>query len=231
MRLHFKQFSISSKLIFSKAIKQAFIALLTIFMTAAVVPDSDQHTVPHSETRIGNQIWMAINLDVATFRNGDPIQEAKTNEEWINASKAKQPVWCYYNNDPANGKKYGRMYNWYAVSDPRGLAPAGWHVPALEEWIQFEKSVEGNVAGILFECPDEAGGFCTRGGGYRFSNGNFSGLEEFIYLSGATEEVINDANGTPVPVLWGRGLHVVDRTHMRCGLGKDFGLYVRTIKD
>lgn len=231
MVTHFNQLCISPKAIFPKAAMRAFVALLATSLTAAITRDLNQNTLPVPETRIGNQIWMAVNLDVATFRNGDLIPEAKTKEDWINAAKARQPVWCYYNNDPANGKKYGRMYNWYAVTDSRGLAPAGWHLPTLEEWIQFEKSVEGNVAKTLFECPGEASGFCTKGGGYRFSNGNFSGLDEFIYLSGATEEVIKDSNGTEQSVLWGRGLHVVDRTHMRCGLGKDFGLYVRTIKD
>lgn len=205
--------------------------LAAIAISAATFGERKQPVHSFPETRIGNQIWMSANLDVVTFRNGDLIPEAKSNEEWVNAAKAKQPAWCYYNNDPANGKKYGRMYNWYAVSDPRGLAPAGWHMPTLEEWIQFEKSVEGNVAKILFECPFGTDGFCTKGGGYRFSNGNFSGLEEFIYLSGSTEEIIKGADETSAPVLWGRGLHVVDRTHMRCGLGKDFGLYVRAVKD
>lgn len=202
-----------------------------IAISAATFNEWKRATHSFPETRIGNQTWMAVNLDIATFRNGDAIPEAKSKEEWTNACKAKKPAWCYYNNDPANGKQYGRMYNWYAVTDSRELAPAGWHIPALEEWLQFEKSVDSTGAGVLFDCANEANGFCTKGGGYRFSNGNFSGLGEFIYLSGVTEEVIKDADGTPGPVLWGRGIHVVDHTHMRCGLGKDFGLYVRAVKD
>ena len=83
---------------------------------------------------IGTQVWMTKNLDVATFRNGDPIPQAKTVEEWRAAGDNKQPAWCYYNNDPANGAKYGKLYNWYAVNDPRGLAPVGWHVPSDGEW-------------------------------------------------------------------------------------------------
>ena len=83
---------------------------------------------------IGTQVWMTKNLDVATFRNGDPIPEAKSNEEWEKAGENKQPAWCYYDNDPANGAKYGKLYNWYAVNDPRGLAPEGWHVPSIDEW-------------------------------------------------------------------------------------------------
>jgi uncharacterized protein (TIGR02145 family) len=88
--------------------------------------------------KIGAQTWMSENLNVSTFRNGDLIPEAKTNEEWEKAGKNKQPAWCYYNNDPKNGAKYGKLYNWYAVIDPRGLAPEGWHVLSDEEWQTLE---------------------------------------------------------------------------------------------
>jgi hypothetical protein len=83
---------------------------------------------------IGNQVWMKQNLNVDEFRNGDPIPEAKSAEEWRNAYEYNQPAWCYYNNDPSNGSKYGKIYNYYAVSDTRGLAPKGWRIPRLEEW-------------------------------------------------------------------------------------------------
>ena len=58
-------------------------------------------------------------------------------KEWIKAAENKQPAWCYYDNNPANGTKYGKLYNWYAVSDPRGLAPIGYHLPSNEEWTSF----------------------------------------------------------------------------------------------
>jgi len=83
---------------------------------------------------IGNQVWMTKNLNVDKFRNGDPILVVKTDEEWLKAGENKQPAWCYYNNDPANGEKYGKLYNWYAVNDPRGLAPIGYHIPSDDEW-------------------------------------------------------------------------------------------------
>jgi uncharacterized protein (TIGR02145 family) len=84
--------------------------------------------------KIGTQTWMTENLNVERFRNGDLISQAKTNEEWERAGKNKQPAWCYYDNDPKNGAKYGKLYNWYAVNDPRGLAPAGWQLPSDAEW-------------------------------------------------------------------------------------------------
>lgn len=83
---------------------------------------------------IGNQEWMTENLSVKFFRNGDPIPVAKTNEEWTKAGRTGQPAWCYYDNKSANGKIYGKLYNWYAVNDGRGLAPKGWHIPNCDEW-------------------------------------------------------------------------------------------------
>ncbi len=98
--------------------------------------------------KIGTQTWSAKNLDVSTFRNGNPIPEAITNEEWEKAGKQGKPVWCYYNNDPKNGKIYGKLYNWYAVNDKRGLAPEGWHVPTDAEWATLITYLGGkDVAG------------------------------------------------------------------------------------
>ncbi|MFN8289480.1 MAG: FISUMP domain-containing protein [Chitinophagaceae bacterium] len=79
-----------------------------------------------------NQVWMLYNLDVDHYRNGDTIHQAKTAAEWFNATNG---AYCYYNNDSATyAAVYGKLYNWYAVHDPRGLAPAGWHIPGEFEW-------------------------------------------------------------------------------------------------
>lgn len=80
--------------------------------------------------KIGDQIWMPENLNVDTFRNGDSIHHMQTKEEWDDAAHNEVPAWCYYDFDPSNGEKYGKLYNWHAVNDPRGLAPDGWRVPA-----------------------------------------------------------------------------------------------------
>jgi len=90
---------------------------------------------------IGTQTWMAENLNVATFRNGDPIPEAKTQEEWQKAGREGRPAWCYYDFNAENGKVYGKIYNWYAVNDPRDLAPTGWKIPKLNDWRVLEKNV------------------------------------------------------------------------------------------
>lgn len=128
--------------------------------------------------QIGTQVWMTKNLDVSTFRNGDPIPEAKTDEEWKKAGENKQPAWCYYDNDPANGTKYGKLYNWYAVNDPRGLAPAGFHVPSDEDWTKLEDFL-GTDDGGKMKSTSGWNSF-TKGGVTKSGNGTnscgFSGL-------------------------------------------------------
>ena len=99
------------------------------------------------EVKIGKQVWMAENLNVSTFRNGDPIPQANTAEEWAKADENQQPAWCYYENNAENGKTYGLLYNWYAVNDKRGLAPAGYHIPTDVEWSTLTTYLGVQVAG------------------------------------------------------------------------------------
>lgn len=86
------------------------------------------------EIKIGNYIWMTKNLNVTRFRNGDIIPHAKTKEQWIKAKIDKKPAWCDVNNSKENGKIFGKLYNWYAVNDPRGVCPQGWKIPTEIEW-------------------------------------------------------------------------------------------------
>jgi uncharacterized protein (TIGR02145 family) len=81
--------------------------------------------------KIGTQIWTTKNLDVSTYRNGDPIPQVQDVGSW---SKLTTGAWCYYENKTTNGTIYGKLYNWYAVNDPRGLAPKGFHIPSSAEW-------------------------------------------------------------------------------------------------
>lgn len=86
------------------------------------------------EVKIGTQIWMAENLNVDRFRNGDLIPRSLTLDEFKQAIDNEKPAWCYYNNDSTYGAKYGRLYNWWAINDPRGIAPEGWKVPSYEDF-------------------------------------------------------------------------------------------------
>ncbi len=104
---------------------------------------------------IGEQFWMVENLNVDKFRNGDPILEAKTEEEWQKAGEEKTPAWSYYDNNPENGLIYGKLYNWYAVNDPRGLAPEGWRIPSDKDWSELTDFLGGEaVAGAKMKSGD-----------------------------------------------------------------------------
>jgi uncharacterized protein (TIGR02145 family) len=148
-------------------------------------------------TRIGAKSWALANLDVVTFRNGDTIPEARTNEEWVAAGDAGKPAWCYYNNDKATGKKFGKLYNWYAVNDPRGLAPKGWKIPAGSDWEALAGSLGGpQVAGKKMKSTAgwaEGGngtnesGFNAMPGGYRKENGIFSNIGSICIWWSSTE--------------------------------------------
>ena len=146
---------------------------------------------PFKSVRIGKQVWSSENLNTAQFSNGDKISEAKTNEEWQTMGEQGKSAWCYYDNDPANGIKYGKLYNWYAVADPRGLCPAGWHVPSDVEWTQLSNTLGGdNNAGSKMKSAsgwDQGGnganssGFSGLPGGYRYSNGTYDFIGFYGY--------------------------------------------------
>jgi uncharacterized protein (TIGR02145 family) len=97
------------------------------------------------DVKIGKQIWMSKNLDVSTFRNGEAIPEAKNAKQWDYARENKIAAFCYYDYDSNNGKVYGKLYNWYAVNDSRGLAPKGYHIPSDAEWTILTDKLGGEA--------------------------------------------------------------------------------------
>jgi uncharacterized protein (TIGR02145 family) len=158
-------------------------------------PKTTQNTTPAEpvskpkdtgSVTIGTQTWAVANLTVTTFQNGDSIPEAKTNQEWVEAGKSEKPAWCYYNNDPKTGLKYGKLYNWFAVNDPRGLAPAGWKMASDADWVQLVNSLGGqSLAGTRMKTTSgwsegnhgtNESGFTGLPGGYRVENGTFVNL-------------------------------------------------------
>ena len=94
---------------------------------------------------IGSQTWMTTNLNVTTFRNGDPIYEAQSVEEWERCGKKKIPAWCWYDNDPKTDKKTGKLYNWFAINDPRDLTPSGYHIPNESDWNTLVNHLGGEL--------------------------------------------------------------------------------------
>jgi uncharacterized protein (TIGR02145 family) len=185
----------------------------------------------NDEVKIGVQIWMTKNLDVATFRNGDPIPEAKTDEEWVRAGKNRKPAMCYYNNDEPN-KKYGRLYNRYAVTDKRGLAPKGWHIPTDGEFETLTQSVGGyEVAGKKLKTTygwednrngDNSFGFFGYPSGFRYPEGTFRHMHQYVRFWTA-DETADETNG--------RYLHLSLESFPSHPHDAAEGLSVRCIKD
>ena len=135
--------------------------------------------------QIGYQTWMQKNLDEERFRNGDVIPEVTNWEEWMRAGENEKPAWCYFDNDSILGQKHGKLYNWYAVMDPRGLSPVGFHVPNKDEWEILFKTFEDATLtdGIDFWLDDvqnDHKGFRAIPSGGRF---NEADVEFFYYLN------------------------------------------------
>jgi len=144
------------------------------------------------EIIIGSQVWANKNLNIANFKNGDSIFEAKTNEDWVKANLDGIPAFCFYNNDPIYGEVYGRLYNWFAVNDGRGLAPNGWEIPNSDDWeILFQflggESIAGGkmkVIGSEFwrtmnDSSTNSSKFSALPGGERSEYGKFDFVNEY----------------------------------------------------
>ncbi|MDQ1265835.1 MAG: hypothetical protein QG635_987, partial [Bacteroidota bacterium] len=111
------------------------------YQCLARVTAKTQYIEDYESVQICNQIWMVKNLEVDHYRNGDLVRFAATTAEWQDANSKKEGAWCYYNNNSTMGPIYGKTYNWYAVNDPRGLAPFGWHIPSDDEWKILEACI------------------------------------------------------------------------------------------
>ena len=130
--------------------------LSTVILTAGLLISCSSNS-SYKQVKIGNNIWMAENLNFEQFQNGDAIPQVKTNKEWLAAAEAGTPVWCYYEFDPANEAEFGKIYNLHAINDTRGLAPKGWRMPILNEWSEL-KSL-GNLEFFVAKKADEIGAF------------------------------------------------------------------------
>jgi uncharacterized protein (TIGR02145 family) len=209
--------------------KKVSLILSAVMMTAMMLSSCGGDA--SAEVTIGKQVWMSENLNVDKFRNGDPILEAKTDEEWEKAGENKQPAWCYYDNDPANGEKYGKLYNWYAVNDKRGLAPVGYHIPSDAEWTELEDFL-GTDAGKKMKSTSgwnkdgngtNESGFSGLPGGYRNFSGSFEGIGKFGTWWSSSESSTDRA--------WNRYLDYYGGNVYRGSVNKGKVFSVRCLRD
>ena len=94
------------------------------------------------QTKIGEQTWTSENLNVITFQNGDTIPQAQSAEEWQLAFEKQAPAWCWYEKNGVYLKEHGIIYNYYAISDSRQLAPKGWSIPSSSDFLKMHTFLE-----------------------------------------------------------------------------------------
>jgi uncharacterized protein (TIGR02145 family) len=190
---------------------------------------------------IGTQIWSSKNLDVATYRNGDVIPQVTDPTAWANLTTG---AWCWYRNDSANyAASYGRLYNWYAVNDPRGLAPAGWHVPSDAEWNKMTKLLDATIdTTIIGWVGTNIGEHIKYTSGWN-NNGHGTNTSGFACLPGGFLNIDGSIGGAGDSGLWWsasefgtenaiiRGLYYSTNYISRTHFNKAWGFSVRVVRD
>lgn len=177
--------------------------------------------------KIGDQWWMAENLKVTHYRNGEPILDC-----WV------------YNNNDSLADTYGRLYSWHAVGDSRNIAPNGWHIPTDEEWKKFEMYLgmsesDANIEG--WRGTDEGkklkstSGWISDGNGtddydftilaagFRYTYGNFDFIGHYTNFWSATESDMYNA--------WFRHLDYNYVKLNRNYINKGYGFSIRCVQD
>ena len=193
---------------------------------------NNTNTDQSGSVTIGTQVWTTKNLDVDHYRNGDPIPQVTDPTQWASLTTG---AWCYYNNDSANGAIYSKLYNWYAVKDPRGLAPEGWHVPSDAEWTTLGNYLGGlSIAGGKLKevgtahwlSPNtdatNSSGFSALPGGWRY-NGAFSYIGSNGCWWSSTVNSTTDA--------WSRDLYSIYADFSRSYRYVSCGFSVRCVRD
>ena len=200
--------------------------------------DIDNNT--YKTVKIAFQIWMAENLKVSHYRNGDPIYYAKSNLEWQSASENRVGAWCFLDNNPSNGNVLGKLYNWYAVNDPRGISPIEWHVASDEDWKELElylgmskedvddahdlRGETQNVASFLiasgFNIENDA--FNVLPTALRHDNGDFE-YHEWCYTWTSSQEDLE--------IAWERTFFDKRKGISRLSIHKGYGFSIRCIKN
>jgi uncharacterized protein (TIGR02145 family) len=183
------------------------------------------------ELLIGSQIWSSQNLNTLHFRNGDPITMAESNEEWEKLGNNKKPACCFYKNESENKNQFGLIYNWYAINDPRGLAPNGWHIPSDKEWRTLsdlmgittldgeDPYAKGNISSLTLKNEN---GFSALLGGLRYEDGFFYGID-----SDSQWWCLDESNNDEA---WNRYINYFGAGMYRYSSNKSEGAYIRCVK-
>jgi uncharacterized protein (TIGR02145 family) len=156
------------------------VANYPVFVSGQGVSDIDGKFYP--SIVINGQEWMQQNLAVAKYRNGDQIPTGLSDGIWSNTTSG---AYAIYNNDASNNTTYGKLYNWYAVNDSRGLCPTGWHVPSDAEWTTLINYLDPNQnASAIGTQSSVAGGKMKSTSGWNSPNFGATNVSGFTGLPG-----------------------------------------------
>ena len=195
---------------------------------------TDQQGNVYKTIVIGTQEWMAENLKVSHYRNGNPIPLITNSSIWAQLNTGAT---CWYNNDSVTYNcPYGKLYNWYAVADQRNVCPTGWHVPSDTEWTTLTTFLGGElVAGGKMKSTGTQ--YWTSPNSDADNSSGFSGLPGGLrYFAGALDDIgyngywwsSSQFNGNSA---WYRGLYYGLSTVGRTNFNKLSGFSVRCLKD
>ena len=187
-------------------------------LTEKILNEYDKRLI--ETIKIGNQEWMTKSLEVECYSNGDPIPQVKNPMEW---KDLKTGAWCCYNNKIENGYKYGKIYNWHALKDERGLCPKGFRLPYEKDWFELLDYLGGQeISGSKLKKLMN-----LNYGGY-INNQQFIGLEQES-LFWAITKAGHNADGSE-STTWNFAIMKNDDGMYTFDDDEHQGMYVRCIK-
>jgi len=232
------------------------ITVLCLFLIVSCTKEEDKAVVHETSSivdvdgntyktiKIGNKWWMAENLKVKSYNDGTPIEQAQNNSDWNDSV----PLFCQYN---SNSSAPGLLYNWYAVANPKKIAPAGWHIPTDEEWKQLEQALgmnstsasnagwRGSDEGLKMKIeggqgwtrfgdlwPTNESGFTALAGSCRLPDGTYG--SPGLFATGFWWTSSEDAQNNEA---WFRHLDYKNPDVYRSHTYKGYGFSIRCVKD
>ncbi len=183
-------------------------ALICVFIF--LLPSLNKAQQKLDEVNLGSFIMSAKTLNVSQFNNGDPIYEAKTKNDWQQLNLEGKPCWAYYNFDSSNDEKYGKLYNWFAINDPRGIVPKGWHIPSNNEWNTLVDYLGENEAGKKFKEVGILTGYIGDNVFYQIGEVGYFWSSTFEFPNGAWARKLKSSSTKfeKIQTSWNNGLSV-----------------------
>jgi len=209
------------------------------------VTDVDGNVYP--VVRIGEQCWMGANLRTTHYSDGTAIPNVTGNNDWRQLNTG---AWCHYENSPVNNGSHGKLYNWFAAMDARGVCPLGWHVPSDAEWKQLESALgmsadDLNDTGTRGEAESVGGlmkatvswnapnaGATNESGFSGLASGNRDGFSDGTFFNaGSTGYWWSSSDHGQFNYAWHRRLNSSNPGVGRYGYYKRSGFCIRCLQD